>query len=76
MINPPSSNDRLALTPTHTKQSRSPVSQQLKVITAMDQQCVDVSAESQLRAQLEEAGSLRSGRFNYGPRIFQESSLT
>lgn len=74
MINPPSSNDRLALTPTHTKQSRSPVSQQLKVITAMDQQCVDVSAESQLRAQLEEAGSLRMVDLTMGRGYFRKAA--
>lgn len=53
VINPPSSNDRLALTPLHTKQSWSPMSKQPKDITAMDQQRADVSAESQLRSQAE-----------------------
>ena len=59
VINPPSSDDRPALTPSHTKQSRSPMSKQPKAITAMDHRHADVSAESQLRAELKEIAGPR-----------------
>lgn len=47
--------------PSHTIQSWSPTSRQAEVITAMDHQLADVSAESQLKAPLKEIAGPAGG---------------